>query len=216
MAGGEGERRRERAAAESQVGPALDPSSSRAHVLLTDGGRDVVLSLPEAGRASFKDPFGPVYADVESLLEAHSRPIVAVGDMVTYHLEQAGHQPNVAFVDGRTKRETAPVEVRETLDDLPNRIDVANPAGTVTIALLEATVSALAADEPTTVAVDGEEDLAAVPAVLAAPDGSTVVYGQPDEGMVAVDVNDANREAFRELLDVFDGDVDRALAELDA
>ena len=182
----------------------------------SDGGTDVVLELPAAQRDAFKDPFGPVYTDVEALRSAHVGPIVTVGDIVTYHFERAGHRPHVAAVDGRTKRETAPDEVRQTIDDRTNRIEVENPPGTLTEALLRAIATALADDSHTTIVVDGEEDLAAVPAVLAAATGTTVVYGQPDEGMVAIDVTDENRATFCDLLSAFDGDVARSASLLGA
>lgn len=172
---------------------------------------DVVLTLPETARGEFKDPFGPLYTEVDDLLADHSPPIVTVGDIVTYHFEQAGHQPAVAFVDGRTKRERAPDAVRAELDERPNRVDVRNPAGVITAELLRAIEDALEVDGPTTIVVDGEEDLATVPVVIVAPVGSTVVYGQPGEGMVAIDVTESNRESFRELLSTFDGDAERAL-----
>lgn len=176
----------------------------------------VVLELPDDAREEFKDPFGPVFTDVSALLEAHDGPVVTVGDIVTYHFEQAGHQPAVAFVDGRTKREEAPDSVRSALDDRPNRITVSNPAGVITADLLGAIAGAFDTEGPTTIVVDGEEDLATVPVVLAAPPGGTVVYGQPDEGMVAIDVTEETREQFRALFSVFEGDRDQALALLEA
>lgn len=180
---------------------------------------DVVLTLPEAARGEFKDPFGPLYTDVDALLAEHDGPIVTVGDIVTYHFAEAGHQPTLALVDGRTKRETAPDPVRERLDGQPNQVSVVNPAGALTADLLSAIADALDGDSgddgtATTLVVEGEEDLATVPAVVAAPVGATIVYGQPDEGMVAIDVTEEHRERFRELLSIFEGDVDRALSLL--
>ncbi|WP_248516071.1 GTP-dependent dephospho-CoA kinase family protein [Salinarchaeum laminariae] len=177
---------------------------------------DVVLELPEAARGEFKDPFGPVFTDVSALRAEHDGPFVTVGDIVTYHFEEAGHQPALALVDGRTKRETAPDSVRDRLDAFPNQVAVTNPPGVITADLLTTIAAALDRDGPTTLVVDGEEDLATVPVVLAAPLGATVVYGQPDEGMVAVDVTEEHRERFRDLLSVFDGDLDRALSLLEA
>jgi hypothetical protein len=57
-----------------------------------------------------------------------------------------------------------------------------------------------------TVEVTGEEDLAALPAMLAAPLGSTVVYGQPGEGMVRVAVTPEARRRARELFEGLTGD----------
>jgi len=61
------------------------------------------------------------------------------------------------------------------------------------------------------IVVDGEEDLATLPALVAAPRGSSVVYGQPGDGMVHVAVIEAQTDEARQLLGRFDGDTDAAL-----
>jgi hypothetical protein len=174
-----------------------------------DDQREPLLVLPEDLRAAFKDPFGPIYTDPEALLAEAGAPVITVGDMVTYHLEAAGDTPQVALVDGRTEREAVDEAIREALGNGDDTIS--NPPGTLTAALLEALVEAVDADEPRRLFVEGEEDLAAIPAVLAAPVGATVVYGQPQEGMVSVSVTADAKETFRELLGRLDGDTDRAL-----
>jgi len=50
------------------------------------------------------------------------------------------------------------------------------------------------------VLVEGEEDLLTIVAVLCAPEGSVVLYGQPGEGAVLIEVNRAAKKAFRELV----------------
>jgi len=158
---------------------------------------EAVATLPEEARDAFKDPIGPVYTDAERLLADAGSPIVAVGDVVTYHLVAAGHTPTVAVIDGRTERETVTDEVR---DGLPSAdVSVASEPATVSRDLLEALVAAIDGDGETVVEVDGEEDLAVVPAVLAAPAGASVVYGQPGEGMVLATVDADLRERMREL-----------------
>jgi uncharacterized protein (UPF0218 family) len=133
---------------------------------------------------------------------------VAVGDVVTYHLLGAGVTPDVAVVDGRTERESVGDAVARRLADLRVTHRVENEAGTLSAPLVEALVEGLADDgaPQTTIEVAGEEDLATLPAVVAAPEGATVVYGQPGEGMVAVRVDAASRERARSLLDRFDTD----------
>ena len=173
-----------------------------------------MLTLPDDLRGSFKDPFGPVYTDAAALLADAGRPVIAVGDVVTYHLRQAGHAPSVALVDGKTKREAVDAEIREALSDPEHRRDVESPPGALSESLLSALAEAVAAADPITIVVDGEEDLAALPAVLAAPLGATVVYGQPDEGMVRVDVTEDAKAEMRSLLEEMDGDVASALAIL--
>ena len=180
---------------------------------------DPLLTLPEALRDAFKEPLGPVTTDAEELLEgvdetrerhgsAGSPQLIAVGDVVTYHLREAGRAPDVAFVDGKTEREAVREEVESALAaTAERRIAVENPAAALSAALLDALVEALAAGEPVTIEVTGEEDLAALPAMLAAPLGSTVVYGQPGEGMVRVAVTPETRRRARELFEGLAGDV---------
>ena len=171
-----------------------------------------MLSLPPALRAAFKEPLGPVYTDAAALLADAGDPVLAVGDVVTHHLVAADHPPHVAVVDGRTERETAPAAVRESTP-APDAT-VANPAASLSRALLVALRDAVAAEGPTTVAVEGEEDLAALPALYLCPPGGNVVYGQPGEGMVLAGGTDA-RDRARELLSRMDGDDAAAVALLD-
>jgi len=171
-----------------------------------------VLSLPERLRPELKEPLGPVETDAEALLADVDGPLVAVGDIVTYHLEQAGRTPDVALFDARTKREPVDAEVEAALAESDRTIE--NPAGTLTAELLSALREAIDAAEPVRIRVDGEEDLAALPAILAAPGGASVVYGQPDEGMVHVRVTPEVRERACDLIARMDGDTARAFAIL--
>src|SRR5581483_10207379 len=50
--------------------------------------------------------------------------------------------------------------------------------------------------------VDGEEDLAAIPAILFAPLGYKVYYGQPNQGIVEVVVTQEIKEKLHVLLDL--------------
>jgi uncharacterized protein (UPF0218 family) len=174
----------------------------------SDRDADVVLRLPAELRSEFKEPLGPVFTDAGNLLSRAGDPIVAVGDVVTYHLREAGRVPDLAVVDGYTERERATEEVRNSV--LVDEDTVENPAATLSAGLLEAIRAGVDAGEPTTVVVEGEEDLATVPAVLVAPDGASVVYGQPGEGMVLVSVDAETRAQFGALFDRLAGDPDRA------
>jgi len=140
-------------------------------------------------------------------------PLIAVGDVVTYHLREAGRSPDVALVDGLTERSAVRPAVREAIDAADaRRLRAANPPGGLTRALLAALRAALAGGEPTVIEVDGEEDLAALPAILAAPEGASVVYGQPGEGMVHVPVTAETRARARALFERLGGDTAAAMA----
>jgi len=181
----------------------------------SEGGASegAVVTLPESLRGAFKEPFGPVESDAEVLLADVDGPLIAVGDIVTYHFLQAGRKPDVAVVDEHTKREVVDDDVRDAV--VRPDVTVANPAGSLVEPLVRALADALAGDDPTTVFVDGEEDLAVLPAVLLAPLGASVVYGQPDEGMVHVPVTAESKAEFRGLVERMDGDVEAFLAAID-
>jgi hypothetical protein len=179
------------------------------------------LRLPDDLREAFKEPMGRVYTDPADLLRdakaSGDGPLIAVGDVVTYHLRKASRTPEVAFIDGKTEREAVSETVREALAGSDGeRVDVTNPPATLTDALLRTLRESLATDGPTVVYVDGEEDLATLPAIVAAPAGASVVYGQPSQGMVHVPVTDETRGEARDLLARMDGDVDAALDLLEA
>lgn len=176
----------------------------------------VLLTVPQALREALREPLGPVYRDVSALLADITGPIAAVGDIVTYHLLEADRRPALALVDERTERSAVDAAVRESV--VPNgpehprawfdrRLEATNPAGTITRELLAAIEAGLASSEECVlVRVDGEEDLATLPAVAVAPDDWTVVYGQPGVGMVAAPVDDRTRAIVTALLDRMDGD----------
>jgi uncharacterized protein (UPF0218 family) len=186
-----------------------------------------VITLPDSLRSAFKQPFGPVYTDTELLLAAvrgaaddvstDQPPLIAVGDVVTYHLLEAGRQPDVAVIDGKTEREAVDAEIEATLADPDTETRrVRNPPAELSEAMLVALREAIRDPEPVTIIVDGEEDLATLPALVLAPVGASVIYGQPGSGMVHVEVTESESENARRLLSEFDGDTAAAMALLTA
>ena len=179
------------------------------------GAPDVLVVLPEAERAAFKEPLGAIYTEAETLLEETGRPLVTVGDMVSFHLIEAGVIPDVALVDGRTNRASVDPAIEERLQgQFEHRLEANNPSGTITASLLASLREALQLEGGVRISVDGEEDLATIPAVLLARNAASIVYGQPGEGMVHVPVTPANKRRVRELLDRMEGDADRLRAGL--
>jgi uncharacterized protein (UPF0218 family) len=175
---------------------------------------NIVLELPDSLRSELKAPLGPVYTDSEALLRDASEPIVAVGDVVTYHLIEADYTPAVALVDERTERESVRDVIADTIaeyEGFEKTERVSNPPATLTEQLLS-TLSTALADAPATstlIEVDGEEDLAALPAVMMASRGTSIVYGQPGEGMVLGTVDETLQANVRDILSRMDGDSER-------
>jgi uncharacterized protein (UPF0218 family) len=176
---------------------------------------DAVVELQRELRPELKEPLGPILTDAEDLLARAGRPLIAVGDMVTYYLLEAGRVPDVALVDDRTERTAVDAEVSAAITGFDREVTVENPAAVLTADLLGALRTAIDDDRSTLLVVDGEEDLAALPAVAVAPEGASVVYGQPGEGMVHVTVDAAAADRTRDLLSRMDGDTGRLWAILE-
>jgi uncharacterized protein (UPF0218 family) len=185
----------------------------------TTGGSavtEVIVELPDSLREELGEPAGPLYTDTDAMLAAAGKQLVTVGDVVTYHVLEAGVEPSVALVDERTERTAVDDRVadRVAAAAFDHEVRVVNPAATLTAELLAALRTALDSNGTTLLGVDGEEDLATLPAVVAAPADTSVVYGQPGEGMVLVPVSAATRERMRALLSRMDGDSERLFSML--
>jgi uncharacterized protein (UPF0218 family) len=158
-----------------------------------------MLTLPKEHRKLFQEPFGDLYPDIDAIIPKISGHIVyAVGDVVTHNLQKKGINPAIAIVDGYTMR----LPCRRMPSLRGECIRVKNPAGTLTDELIRALEQAVE-HPPYTVIVDGEEDLAVIPLVLAAPEGAIVLYGQPHQGVVLREVNSEAKYIARKFLSHF-------------
>lgn len=163
------------------------------------------LLLPEGLRSSLKRPLGQLFpsisAAVDRLKKLSPPRFIVVGDVVTADFISAGVSPDVAVVDFVVMREPATEKIKKAIDSFDAKVvRVKNPAATITPELRKALKEA---SPPLKIVVEGEEDLAAIPAVLSAPLGSVVAYGQPKEGVVLVEVTEAKRREFEILLNQF-------------
>lgn len=164
-----------------------------------------MLRLPEEVRPLLKRPLGELFKTTEEaarhLRALRPSRLITVGDVVTAEFLKAGLRPDVAVVDFMVMRSSAGEEIKRIIDAHPVSVRrVKNPAGTLTSELREELEGATL---PLKIIVDGEEDLATLPAVLAAPVGSIVAYGQPGEGVVLVEVTEEKKKEFQELLNKF-------------
>lgn len=173
---------------------------------------EIVVELQQTLRSELKEPLGPIYTDASALLAEAGRPLVTVGDVVTYHLLEVGETPAVALVDEQTERSAVSPEIAEAIDSyegFENVRTVSNPAATLTAELLSVLRDAINSERSTLIEVEGEEDLATLPAIVLAPVGASVVYGQPGEGMVLTSVDSETKASCRDLLEQMDGDTER-------
>ena len=159
-----------------------------------------MLRLPDEFRDLFKRPFGTLFSDIAEVIPHLSGKVIyTVGDVVTDSLLSRGIYPDIAVIDGYTMRSPF---LKTPLYAGARQIRVVNPAGMITPDLIAGLNEALL-QPPALVFVDGEEDLAVIPLVLASPDGAFVLYGQPNEGVVLREIDESARQEARVLLSYF-------------
>lgn len=171
--------------------------------------------LPRELRGELKEPFGRL-VEGDDPVEVAERAwpgegtVVAVGDIVSYNLYEAGHVPDVSIIDDRSMREETSRDFRSAVRrGFDERLEAGNPPGHLTDELLDTIESALESEGRVQVVVDGEEDLSVLPSVLLAEEGSRVLYGQPSKGVVVVEVTEKMKREIKRIVDrmeVIDGD----------
>ncbi|KXA93182.1 hypothetical protein AKJ65_06555 [candidate division MSBL1 archaeon SCGC-AAA259E19] len=169
-----------------------------------------MLKLPEDKRSQFKEPKGRVFKDTQGAIEyldsLDYERIMTVGDVVSAEFLKNGVNPDIVCVDFTVMRSPVEEEIREVIEgySIP-QMKVENPPSYITEELEE---SIKQAEPPLKIVVEGEEDLAAVPAVLYAPENSIVAYGQPSEGVVLIEVSKEKKREFSDLLSLFEKEKD--------
>ncbi len=174
--------------------------------------------MPEVLDEELKQPFGTLHEGSEERAEVAMRKaldslpenvpkVIAVGDVVVHTMQGMGVIPDIAFVDGMTKRTAWNRAEELDRSAFPHLSTCINPPGLITADLKLATRVALSNSRPTLVAVTGEEDLAPIVVHLLAPLGSAVLYGQPGRGVVVRITSEETKRNCRRLLDVFTREV---------
>jgi len=157
---------------------------------------DVCFRLKSKDRPAFSRPWGVLFKDIsEAGRLIAGRKIIAVGDMTSRTLLDAGFSPGIIVVDGKVMRRKSA--------DIPTsygEVRVKSAPATVSVGLWSAIQNALSSGTPKKIFVGGEEDLAVIPAVLLSEDGTAVLYGQPKEGVVVILVSASIKEKFARFL----------------
>ena len=149
----------------------------------------MLYKLPERLKRELREPLGDVIPE-EELGERlpDGASIIAVGDMVAHTLFRMNIQPQVTIIDFHTQRD----EKVTFADDLRSMgevsVEVRNPAGVITRELWEAIKDAISSEKRVRIEVEGEEDLATIPCVMLAPNGTFLLYGLWNQGLVLVEI----------------------------
>lgn len=156
--------------------------------------------VPEKRKEELRKPLGKIVKEIdfESL---EGKRIVTVGDFVTSYILKLGVMPDIAIVDYKIERK----EYKAEKFQAQKVIKVKNPPGYIARELWNSIATAYTLQEKTLIEVDGEEDLAALPAIYLAPPNTTVIYGMPSKGMVVVEVGEKERKKVDEFLKSLEG-----------
>ena len=162
------------------------------------------MRLPEGAREEFKRPLGRLIPDSEvtrGVILGCTRKdsiLITVGDATSERITNLGLVPRLQIIDGMERR------ARRDVPD-PGQLYVRrchNPPGGISSDCIDTIRRCLGSSRPTRMVVDGEEDLLVLPVCLYAPDDSVVMYGQPNEGLVIVRVDQQTRDKARSLMEI--------------
>ena len=154
----------------------------------------------------FREPLGEMLPEREADRDriagvvAGAAAVVTVGDRTTEKALEYGILPDVQIVDG-VERRASRTPPGGTIHTIP----CSNPPSQVTPEAVSAIAAAYASDEPIRILVSGEEDLLLVPALVHAPPGAVLMYGQPGEGLVVVRADEQTKGKARQLMALLEG-----------
>jgi uncharacterized protein (UPF0218 family) len=158
--------------------------------------------LPENLRANLKKPLGVLLKDSEITKDGIIKNIrtdsflITVGDATTERMLKLGITPSLQIVDSLEKREKRKLPEGK----VKTMLNCNNPPAEITADSIGVIKKAFHMDKPVRIIVNGEEDLLVLPVVLFAPENSVVMYGQPNEGLVVVKINEDKRNKAKEIM----------------
>ena len=163
------------------------------------------LKLTNELRARLKSPLGELLKgtpeqNMRRVLEAIKREkpkrIVCVGDVVSRNAIKAGVPVDLRVIDNRIMRKnTEPMKL-----EAKRILYVKNPPGMLDLTAWQALSEAIERGDSLMV-VEGEEDLLTLAAIVEAPVTSIVIYGQPEEGIVLVKVDEKKKREIHAIID---------------
>ena len=161
------------------------------------------MQLPDDLRDQLKNPLGNLISDndpnKENIIKKISAEsvLITVGDRTTENMLQLGLKPQIQIIDGLEKRNQRIVPTDDTIN---TKLSCRNPPGEITEESMQIIKKAFSSEPPVRIIVDGEEDLLVIPVCILAPENSVVMYGQPNEGLVIIQITPEIRAKVQKIL----------------
>lgn len=171
------------------------------------------LLMPDYLRTELAKPLGRVLSgrDISASFERYKNGvIITVGDCTAQTILAGGITPRILIVDNKVNRKDF-YELQPTFAQRNFiKVRVVSGPGYIGHEAIHAIREALIGTRTgVVIEVEGEEDLLAIPAIIEAPVGATIYYGQPNtpdsrvSGIVEVPVTRAIQQAAKALLAQF-------------
>ena len=162
------------------------------------------MKLPDSLRDQLKIPLGvllPIGQDNKRNIQKYLSDdsfIITVGDRTTEKMIDFDLIPSLQIIDGLEKR------IKRDIIKLGNAFElkIDNPAAEITLESIEIIKKAFTMNSPIRLTVNGEEDLLVLPVCIHAPENSVILYGQPNKGLVLVQITTEIRNKAQALLDL--------------
>lgn len=170
------------------------------------------LKLPDGMRSELSKPLGqlitvePTKELLKKIAEEKPPLVIMIGDYCTQDVINQGYIPDLAIIDGLNLRK----QFQEVMIPNAKIIKANNPPAEISkeswVQISKAIHEIFAKKEsksnlPIILSITGEEDLLVFPAVLEAPEGAFIIYGQPHEGIVLINVTANVKFKFKELIE---------------
>ena len=162
------------------------------------------MKLPDSLRDQLKIPLGillPIDQDNKTNIQKYLSDdsyIITVGDRTTEKMIDFDLIPSLQIIDGLEKRIKRDILKLGSAFEL--KID--NPASEITLESIKIIKKAFTMNPPIRLTVNGEEDLLVLPVCIHAPENSVILYGQPNKGLVLVQITTEIRNKAQALLDL--------------
>ena len=162
------------------------------------------MKLPENLRDQLKIPLGDLIKEEnvnkENILSKIGSKliVITVGDRTTENMINLGIIPQIQIIDGLEKRNQRLVPTDDTIN---TSLSCKNSPGEITEESIQVIQKAFSSKPPVRITVDGEEDLLVLAVCIFAPENSVVMYGQPNEGLVVVDITPEIQAKVQKILD---------------
>ena len=165
--------------------------------------KDICFRLPMNLRRELARPYGFLFVNDVELFKFLSKVptnFYTVGDVVTSTVLRVGLLPKIALIDGKTKRVIRASKANTYGFEVTKML---NEPGLIRASAMKALKEALESSKRWLFEVEGEEDLLVIPIVLFSKDGDYVLYGQPNAGVVVLEINELSRQRVKTLFENF-------------